>query len=256
MNDRFDRVMLKHMAQAAASGNRPQVIAGLRMRSWPARAAHAELCGKPLKRGEGDYVKGHGLMVTWTVGDAVRMLRRHAGLGGSAAANLLEEPPLKPDYWMLALQEEGLKIGAFRDGELVLDSAAFYYQLSFELCERCRRDRSGPVMLGVQLKGTTVPVCCSSAGDAAMAAGLVRIVAGHCLPCISESAVRVDLPIKEVELVMILRDFYTGAPQAVAEAIRALWKASSDGQSWLFQTLDGHPELRALADRVRTELST
>jgi hypothetical protein len=180
--DRFDKLLGKHLAGAEAAGVHPAVIATLDPQSRTAQAAYTDFHGRPFKQGEGDYTRGEGLMVTWTVEETTRVLRRHGGLGGSATSNLLEAAPEGLDFWWLALCQDRLFLVAFRRGasaelsESILRSCAFFDRLPFAMCACCARSREA--VLAVSLgQGMAVPMQARTRSDAGRAAGLVQIVA-------------------------------------------------------------------------------
>jgi hypothetical protein len=255
--DRFSTLMMKHLTEAAERGIRPPVTALLHPESGPARACHADLYGQPLRPGEGDYLEDSGLMVTWAVADAARLLRRHAGLGGSAVANRLEEAPPQTDSWMLMLGEDRLALLGTAQAQRTVSSMAFYDRLPYELCECCAHDEDEVFLLTRIKGGKQVAVYGRTAAEGAKTSCLVGIVAERSLPSLAREgrrAVRTSLPVRDADLVMILRDFYSDGPELVAEAIRALRRAKVKERHWLTQTLNAYPELHALAERVREEL--
>jgi hypothetical protein len=200
-------------------------------------------------------------MVTWAVEATARALRRHGGLGGSGAANLLEKAPAGVDFWWLALCEDRLFLAAYRRGaeqpEGILRSCAFFDRLPFAMCNCCARGGE-PVLMVSLGEGVDVPVRARTRVDAGRAAGLVQVAARRGLPSLGQDEHPVgvvDLPLRDADLVTILRDFYGDTPQVVAAAIRALRRAGCKGHEWVTRTLAGHAVLRGLAARVQAELA-
>lgn len=251
--DRFAAQFEKQLKKAHAFGVRPPVLATLRPDSYAAAAMYAAAYGEPLKPGGGDYDEGHGRLVTWGVAEATRLLRAHGGLAGRLVANLLERPPVRPDFWWLQVAEEVIGPIAFRGGRVAAQSYVLLDRLPFQVCRRCSGKRH-LVEVRVNLPGDREAVVRGRDGvRAGRASVLVRIAAHRSVPSVTIAGDKdlVDLPVGEEELALILRDFFADAPDVVAEAVTALSRAEHDGARWLTRTLRACPELRRLSARVK-----
>ena len=236
--DHFHAVAQRQLQKARAAGDCTPVLAILPPHRRPARAAFADRHGGRLKPGGRDWVRGLGRIVAWSLADAVRLLRRHAGLGGNLVANLLDGPPRAVDRWMLDWGPV-LAVAGLRDEEPVLTSCALYDDLPFAVCDCCAAkygagDRHAPL------------------GGDDRAAALLGIVASRAMPAVEHPVPQtVDLPVRDDELAHILRAFYADDPGLVFHVLTALRAADPDGHRWLAGVLDDRPELADLARHVR-----
>ncbi|MBO0698779.1 MAG: hypothetical protein J2P46_10315 [Zavarzinella sp.] len=245
--NRFDTIVGRQLRQARAAGIHPPVLATLSSDARPARAAFAGHYGGRLKPRGKDWVRGVGQIVTWSVADAIRLLRRHAGLGGNLVANLLDDSPETVDTWSLDWGR-ALSVSGFRDEDLVLTSCALYDDLPFAVCDCCAA-KHGP-------GNEHMPSAGNDRGAAHEAlvrsAALVGIVTARVMPAVDYPVPEtVDLPVRDDELAHILQAYYVDSPVLVINVLTALRKAHADGHRWLAGVLNDRPELGNLARRVR-----
>ncbi len=251
--DRFAALFEKQLKKAGAFGVRPPVLATLSPDSNPAAAMFTDMYAEPLKPGEGDYDERHGRLVTWSMADATRLLRTHGGLAGRLVVNLLEAPPVRPDFWWLQVGDEVIGPTAFRGGRTVTRSYALFDRLPFSVCRRCAGKRH---LVGVRVPvpgGREVVVRGPDGTRAGRASALAHIAAHRSVPSATADGATdlADLPVTDEELALILGDFYADAPDVVAEALDGLRRADHRGGRWLARTLRARPELRRLSARVK-----
>jgi hypothetical protein len=247
----FDAIVERQLRKARAAGIHPPVVAMLSSAAGPARAAFADRHGGRLKPRGKDWVRGVGRIVTWSMADAIRLLRRHAGLGGNLVANLLDDLSQTVDTWSLDWGQ-ALSVSGFRGEDLVVTSCTLYDDLPFAVCERCARVH-GAVDIHVPVAGGAgAAVAGASVDAAARAAALLRIVGAGAMPAVDYPVPEtMDLPVRDDELAHILRVFYGDAPGPVIDVLAALRQTDPVGHRWLVRVLEGRPELAGLAGRVR-----
>jgi hypothetical protein len=234
---KLDDVLNHHVAEARARGLRTPVIALL---FWDMpRDIRAKLDGHAPPPEKTDDANSFEVN-TWTVAAAIKLLRRHAGLGGAAVARLLARPPSRPEFWVVSFEATHVAIAAFAHGDIVFQSACPYRRIEFE----------APPTQATDLAWATD--CARE--EMARAAYLVRVASSASLP-IGTDDKTVDLPIGDDELALVLKDTYGDEPQIVAAAILRLRMLKGGKDGWLLRVLQSRPELRKLAKPVLAELA-
>ncbi len=169
-------------------------------------------------------------MEAWSVPTTVHWLQLHAGLGGAALADLLDDPPRCPDYWLLYFTDRALLLVGLRSGKAVVESSAFYDELALLCLPSGTDETASPGQVTVSLpNGFAAKVEGPTQRDAAISAALVEIVATRSLPGLRRGERSVALHLTDQQLATIVRTFYGRRPDHVAEAVRVLREA---GKPW------------------------
>jgi hypothetical protein len=256
----FETLLDKHLKNAASLNVSTPVIAVLNPQSSHACAVHADHYGRRLRCCRHDYLDGEGLMVTWTVPEAINLLRRHCGLGGSAVANRLQIQNIKSGHWLVVFGEDKLTAIAFpRDAE-PLAANVLYDRLPFELYNWQALLPEPPIVLARLTSGKQVEPERWTECMPDRLGYLLLIVNSGCLTEPPPTSRDNDmgylmLPLHYADLAGILRDHYMGAPELVAETILRIRDAGMRSHLWLLKVLHGCPILQPLAERVQMELA-
>ncbi len=195
---------------------------------------------------------------TWERADATEWLRKFGGVGGACAANLVENPPAFVALWMIILHADWLHISAYDDDGVMTDSATRFDGLNLAACEGCmKQQRPGSARLAVQ--GGTLVAHAPEPMTAALGVGLAYAVFAGRLKalCLADlpGAKRVELPVGDVELGLLLERGYARQPAAVAAAVQALKRLGDGREQRLIDALDANPALRHLREGVATALA-
>jgi hypothetical protein len=122
------------------------------------------------------------------------------------------------------------------------------------VCRRCQEEVARRGVSHIHLpSGRTAVVCGRDPRESTEAANLLFVAATRVLPTLGRGAAP-PLILRNEDLVTLLGRWYADKPQIIAEAIRALRKASGQLDAWILQVLDGLSFLRPVATAVRREL--
>ena len=240
MNDDFEKMMKHVLRIAEREGVRPPVIALLKHDSMHASSIVKKMTGHSINSPEVQGDPEYGVTAAWSVTVACQLLRRHCVIGGQATANLLEGRHAV-DYWLLMVGNESLSVFGCRTGRKSIHSSVYFDKLFGVICDCCL-NRRGPAFLKASLKGgDSVIVQGKNSIEAVYAASLVTLASKRSLPPLKPKNGERGLPIKDSDLVVILREHFAEQPRSVSEALRALRKADRPAFRWLTEVLKSSP---------------
>lgn len=216
--------------------------------------AGAELCSELEVVGYDEV--GEVSVALLSAGVAADLLRRHADLGGAAAAELVGDWLWNQDFWVVEMGETTIDAKAFKNGDWLWESELRYDQVprNFRTPTRLYTGE-GPTAIPILLKSGKVLVAHGPSGEVATAAGLLAmLVANRRIVSVLEGK-RVSRRLTDEQLSIYLQACCIESPKVVAEAIMALRKLKGRQDRQLTRVLWGSKELRKLAQQVKVELT-
>jgi hypothetical protein len=252
----------EQLARAKSKGMHHPVVACLWHDSPHAKAIYQERHGHLIGGDQQDETDDGTVLETWDAQEAPCLLRRHAGIGGAAVANLVEALAEAVSWWYMDFQRPSLTVKGFEEpfpvsgwGRALFDNTVFYDKLPNTVCRRCRKKMKDGGAVHCHLHdGHTTVVCGASLKEMTASIELVSVAETGCLPSLCLGMRTGRLKLQDEDLALILHRLYEDQPRVVAEAIRALRKLPGERDAWLVKVLNGSPSLDKLAADVRREL--
>jgi hypothetical protein len=250
------------LARAKSRGIERPVLIVFSPSSRPAQAVYSALTGKqmpPAPAGAGG--EEYGPADVADLGDAARLLRLHADAAGALAADLLEDPFLTGDWWLVLLTSRQLGLAGwysearFAGGWWPYDRASRSVQAPGKMAED-----DGPCMMTLASGGDQFFDVFGRTGLYVTGAGILVALAAD-FPGFTDIT-DLENGFKPVHVHMtreLVRGFllngYKDQPRQVAEAVRALKKVEPAKAEWLLKLMRYEPGLLELYRAVRFELS-
>lgn len=245
----FDDLITAQIKEAEVRGIVIPVLAAFAENSLPATAMYGEVTGKPIPRVADTRSSFVGGVLALSRSEAGALLRRHAGKGGIAVADVLENPVIQPACWQLHLLPGRIWVDFETQSGLPLLSAKTGYDVVSEEFQFLRDPGRPSIRTFTMDDGIRVTVCGANGVELALAWMLAMIVATGRFPD------GVPFPVTDGHILSALKYRYAEYPSAVKEAIQALRKLPGHKDRRLTRILWGRPELRKLAKAVRHELT-
>jgi hypothetical protein len=248
----YDEIVDMQLAEAQKTGIKNPAILFLDGDSGVSRTILAKLPHRSSVTFTPDNGAASGRVGVWPISRVGRLLRRHASVAGGGVANLLAAPPVQPQYVVLWVQADGLNVAAFRGRELLFEAGACYEGVRFDALDNRHAKENLPRGLSAKNGHAGSPeVDGRTERLAAMAAVLVDIVEGRCLPADDRDP---PLPLRSAQLAQLLAQTFGEYPGVIAVAIALLHEKGGNREEWLLQVLQTRPELSSLAEAVHQEL--
>jgi hypothetical protein len=257
----FIRYLNRELDEARARGVKRPVALLLGHLSAPARAVYRGLGGGEMELPPGlPADEEFALLEVVPADQAAALLREHAGPGGAAAADHVEDDVLDPEWLAVALRRDHIAVAAYRRGRPLSRVT-----LDYDRASRAQQS-AGQLLMD---EGPSMAVLCDDAGggcpvfgktgfDVLAAGALVAVVAahpGHTELPYSTSGARLRVRVTEKVVGDLLWHAYRDAPHQVAEAVRALRRSDPANGAWLERLLRNSPGLQTLHRAVCAELT-
>jgi hypothetical protein len=243
--------------RARARGIKPPVLLSLAADFPRARAAYTQLHGQLAAAWPGpDPTSGPTTVDAVSVRDAYDVLLRHAGPGGAAVGDRVNDPTLGAEYWFVALSQDGIRFAGFRRGKTVL-SGFFGYGRVRRPNARAPADE-GPSHLNLRgPDGKLLQVCGRTGRDASHTGALLTVLARYG-GTVTFADPRGGPPaVVRVTEDLVVSHLSTSAyrPDIVAEAVRALERVYPGKTNRVLSLLRRRADLEPLARAVDAVLT-
>jgi hypothetical protein len=258
----FEAIREHYLARAKSQGIERPVLFIMSHASRPGQAVYSALAGKeipPAPAGAGGEEFGPAEVAD--LGDAARLLRRHADAAGALAADFLEDPALAADWWLVLLTARQLGLAGW-DGDARVAGVWWPYDQvsrSVQAPTKMAAD-DGPCMMTLASGGDQFFEVFGRTGLDVAGAGILVALASD-FPGFTDipDPLNGDRPVRARVTRELVRGFlanvYRDQPHQVAEAVRSLQKGEPAKADWLLRVMRNEPGLLELYRAVRFELA-
>lgn len=215
----FRSLVRQRLREARAAGIPFPVVSGLWPGSRQAQAIHRERHGRDIDERQVRQSRVSCVLETWTVTEAVHLLRRHGAVAGLAVARFLESVSEQVCWWLMDFQQPSLIVTAFGEEGRLFGNIVPYDRILETVCGHCWRKARGRGVLRIRLPdGQTTVVCGATRAEVVETIGLVILADTRCLPSLSTGA-KAYLQLKDEDLALLLDTLFGKKPRLIAESL-------------------------------------